>query len=154
MSQVSERELVRAPLAWAERLLVAFITANPAPSGEGAHVILHAADITEPAIITLTPARRPEDMTPRYAVHWMAEDGGIFPVFDGFLSVGADEDYNSYWLVIDGAYEPPGGLAGKMFDAVLGHRIAVTTTRNLLVALRETAEIIFEIEEARKPHAR
>jgi hypothetical protein len=152
MSHVSERELVRAPLAWADRLLTAFVTANPAPSGEGARVILHAAEISEPAIISLMPAHRPEDMTPRYAVRWHAENGGVFPVFDGFLTVEADEDYNSYWLVIDGEYEPPGWLAGKVFDAVLGHRIAVATTRNLLVALRETAEIIYELEEARKPH--
>jgi hypothetical protein len=153
MSHISERELVHAPLAWADRLLAAFITAHPAPGGKGARVILHAAEVSEPAIISLTRVHRPEDMTPRYAVRWKAEGGGAFPIFDGFLTVAADEDYNSYWLVIEGAYEPPGGLAGKVFDAVLGHRIAVATTRNLLVSLRETAELVFARDEARKPHA-
>ena len=91
-------------------------------------------------------------MTPRFTVRWEAEGGGTFPVFDGFLSVAADEYYNSYWLVIEGDYEPPGGLAGKVFDAVLGNRIAVATTRNLLDSLRDTAQTLFKQEEARKPH--
>ena len=152
MSHISERVIVRAPLAWAERLLAAFFAANPAPAGEGARVILHAAEVSEPAIVTLTKAHRPEDMTPRCAVHWQAEGGGAFPEFDGFLTVEADEDYNSYWLAIDGSYKPPGGLAGKIFDAVIGHRIAVATTRNLLISSRETAETVFNREEALKPH--
>jgi hypothetical protein len=152
MSHLSERELVHAPLGSADRLLSAFMEANPAPAAAGARVILRAAEFAEPAIVSLTPAHRPADMTPRYAVHWQAEGGGAFPIFDGFLSVAADEDYNSYWLVIEGDYEPPGGLAGKMFDAVIGNRIAVATTRNLLASLRETAEALFTKEEARKPH--
>lgn len=152
MSHISERELVRAPLASADRLLTAFMDANPAPHGEGARVVLHAAEVSEPAIVTLTKAHRPADMTPRFAVHWQAEGGGHFPIFDGFLTVAADEDYNSYYLVIEGDYEPPGGLAGKMFDAVIGNRIAVATTRNLLISLRDTAEGVFTKEEARKPH--
>jgi hypothetical protein len=152
MSHLSERELVHVPLASADRLLSAFMDAHPSPTGAGARVILRAADVTEPAIISLTSAHRPADMTPRYAVHWQAEGGGAFPIFDGFLSVTADQDYNSYWLVIEGSYEPPGGLAGKMFDAVVGNRIAVATTRNLLGSLRDTAEARFKEEESRKPH--
>ena len=152
MSHISERQRIRAPLASADRLLTAFMDANPAPGGDGARVVLHAAEVSEPAIVSLTKAHRPQDMTPRYAVHWLAEGGGAFPIFDGFLTVAADEDYNSYYLVIEGDYEPPGGLAGKMFDAVIGNRIAVATTRNLLISLRDTAETLFTREEARKPH--
>jgi hypothetical protein len=113
---------------------------------------LHAAGFSEPAIITLTAVHHPGDMTPHYDVHWKAEGGGAFPVFHGRLTVEADEDYNSFWLAIDGSYDPPGGLAGKMFDAVVGHRFAVETTRNLLSAMRDAAEATYRREEESKPH--
>ncbi len=152
MSRISERVLVHAALPAADRLLSTFIAANPAPGGEGARVILHAANLSEPAIITVAASRRPGDMTPRYAVRWKAEGGGAFPEFDGSLLVEADEDYDAFWLVIEGAYAPPGGLAGQMFDAVVGNRIAVATTRDLLLAIRDAIEDVFAQEERRKLH--
>jgi hypothetical protein len=152
MSQVHERELVHAALPYADHLLAAFVAANPAPSGNGARVLLHAGNIDEAAIVTLVRKHHPGDMTPRYDVHWKAETGSAFPVFSGELVVEADEDYNSFWLTIDGSYEPPGGLAGKMFDAVVGHRLALDTTHNLLLAMRDTAEAEYTRDEQSKPH--
>ena len=76
----------------------------------------------------------------RTAVTWKPEDGGPFPTFNGFLSVEQDERYGSSSLLLEGTYEPPFGVAGKAFDAVLGRRIATATAHELLHALRQELE--------------
>src|ERR1700734_2836318 len=98
MTSIVEKELVHAPLASADRLLQAFFAAHPAPEGPRARIMLRAGDAAQPAIVELTQAHRPQDMTPRYAIHWEAEGGGLYPNFDGELSVEADEDYNAFWF--------------------------------------------------------
>jgi hypothetical protein len=64
---------------------------------------------------------------------WQAEIGWrastaapLFPVFSGWLSVGAEE------LRIDGLYAPPGGVVGRVADRVLLHVAANGTARWLL----------------------
>ena len=151
MSAIVEKDLVHAPLASANYFLQAFLAAHPAPKGAGARITLHAGDAAQPAIVSLEPAHRPEDMTPRYRVHWEAEGGGHFPIFDGELTVGADDDYDAFWLLLDGAYAPPGGVAGQLFDAVVGHRIAATSARGLLTEIRLEIEALFTAQERAKP---
>jgi hypothetical protein len=150
MTAIVEKELVHAPLASADRFLKAFLADHPTTNGEGARVFLHAGDTAQPAIVSLQLAHRPEDMTPRYKVHWEAEGGGPYPVFDGELTVGADEDYDSFWLVIDGGYAPPLGIAGQMFDSVIGRRIATASARGLLAEMRKAIEVRFAAQELAK----
>jgi hypothetical protein len=150
MSRVAERALIRAPLASAARFMTAFVAANAAPGGKGARIVLHVGGFSEPAIVTLTPAHAPGDMEPRFGVHWEAEGGGAFPVFYGELVIEADDDYNTFWVAIDGTYEPPGGLAGKVFDVVIGERLAAETTKNLLETIRDYVETYFQKEEQLK----
>lgn len=152
MTNIAERELVHAPLAAASDLIGVFLTENAAPGGSGARVLLEAGNFNQPATVTVNLNHQPGDMTPRYAVHWEAQGDGsdMFPLFDGVLLVESDEDYNSFRLAIHGTYEPPGGIPGKMFDAVLGHRIAAETTRNLLRRVRESIETHFQREERDK----
>lgn len=149
MTEISAKQLVGAALASADRLLRAFFSAHPGPQGS-ARIVLHARDLQHPAVVTLTPAHRPGDMTPRYAVHWEPDGGGPYPVFDGQLSVGGSEDYDEFWLVLDGGYQPPLGIPGKVFDAVLGHRIADETARALLVDVAREIEAHVAQEEAAK----
>jgi hypothetical protein len=150
MTTIAEKDLVHAPLASADRLLQAFFAAHSAPAASSARIVLHAGDAEKPAIVSLKRAHRPEDMTPRYAIHWEAEGGGPYPVFDGELTVGADDDYNSFWFVLDGAYAPPGGVAGQLFDATIGRHIADATARGLLSEMRVETEAIFEAQESTK----
>jgi hypothetical protein len=114
-------------------------------------MVLRAGEAEQPAIVTLHPLHRPEDMTPRYSVHWEAEGGGHFPIFDGELVIEADEDYNSFFLALDGEYVPPGGLPGYVFDAVIGHRIADAAVHGLLSEICAEAERRFAAAEAAKP---
>lgn len=154
MTPIAEKQLVRAPLGAAHRLLQAFFAAHPAPKGAGARVTLRAGDAAQSALVVLQQVHRPQDMTPHYKVHWEAEGGGPFPVFDGELSVGGDEDYNAFKLQLAGVYVPPGGLAGQVFDTVIGRRIAEETARRLLAEIGTTVETLFAQEElAKSGHA-
>ena len=83
-------------------------------------------------------------------VRWSADAGGPFPTFVGTLEVEADEDYASSRLALAGTYEPPLGLAGKVFDAVLGHHIALATARDLLGRIAEYIEHSYADTEAHK----
>ena len=150
MTSIVEKDLVHAPLASADRILQAFFAAHPAPDGARARIVLHAGDVAQPAIVELTPAHRPEDMTPRYAIHWEAEGGGLYPNFDGELNVEADQDYNAFWFVLNGTYVAPGGVAGQLFDAAVGRRIAVATARGLLGEMRTETEAYFAAQERAK----
>lgn len=150
MSAIVERELVHAPLAAAGGFLEAFFASHAAAKGGGARVILHAGSAAHSAIVTLKSTHRPEDMTPRYRVHCEAEGSGPYPIYDGELSIGADMDYDAFWLVLDGAYAPPGGAAGKIFDAVAGHGIAIAAARGLLTEISAEIEVLFSDQERAK----
>lgn len=153
MTEIVEKEPVAAPLASAHPLLTAFFAAHPSQGGDGARVLLHAGGAVQAALITLEGAHRPGDMEPRYRVHWESEGGGPYPIFDGELRIGADEDYNAFWLILEGGYKPPGGVAGQVFDAVIGHRIAAAAARNLLTEMRTEIEAKFTAQERAKPKA-
>jgi hypothetical protein len=149
MTRIAAKQLVRAPLASASRFLDDFFNAHREANGE-AHVALKAGDLAREALVTLTPAHQAGDMTPRYGVSWKDAQDGPFPHFNGTLVVESDEDYGAFWLALGGTYTPPGGIGGRVFDAVIGNRIADATARGLLVEIRDEAERRFALEEAGK----
>lgn len=150
MTKIATRRHVAAPLGSAGRFMQGYLDDHPGPNG-AARIVLHAIGLERAATVSLTPAHRPQDMEPRYAVHWGAEAGGPYPIFDGVLAVGGADDYNSFSLDIEGTYEPPLGLAGKAFDVVLGQRIADATLGALLAEIQVSIEARFQAEEAAKP---
>jgi hypothetical protein len=151
MALIAEKQLVHAPLASADSLLRAALATRTSPASAGARIVLRAGTAKESVIVEVKSAHQPADMTPRYDIHWEAEDGGAFPIFDGQLTIGADEDYNAFFLVLEGAYEPPGGVAGRIFDVAIGHRIAEASARGLLSELRDEIERHFGAIESAKP---
>jgi hypothetical protein len=100
--------------------------------------------------VTIEPAHRSGDMTPRYRVRWAPSEPGPFPLFSGELRVENAEDYDAFWLCLDGTYEPPLGLVGAAFDAIVGFRIAASCARNLLAQIADAIEAEFAADEARK----
>jgi hypothetical protein len=140
MRLVEERDLVLVPLASADSFLRAYFASHPAPEGAGSRIVLRAGGIEEPAEVTVERVRRPGDVTPRYTIHWEAANGGPYPQFDGELIIEADAAFNGFWLTLLGAYVPPGGLPGRVFDATLGHHIARSTARHLLREMRVEIE--------------
>jgi hypothetical protein len=66
-------------------------------------------------------------------------DASLFPNFKGTLH--ADETTKAACtLTIDGEYDAPGGVAGQLFDAVIGVRIAHGTIVQLLEQFRDAIE--------------
>jgi hypothetical protein len=56
------------------------------------------------------------------------------------LTVRAAEDEHAFWLGLDGTYEPPIGLIGEAFDAVVGQNIARATALDLLGRMKSSLE--------------
>ena len=152
MSTILKKQTVDAPAAAAGRLLQAYLDAHPKHETGGIRIVLRARTLEAPAVVTLTPAHRPQDMAPRFSVHWEAESDGPYPVFDGILTVEGGDDYDEYRLALEGTYQPPLGIAGKAFDLVVGNRIADRTAQELLADIAGVMEARFANEEAAKPH--
>jgi hypothetical protein len=102
--------------------------------------------------VTYGPAVDPMHFDEPWRVQWAPEAGGIYPSFDGKLTVRADERYESAILELDGEYRPPLGAAGRAFDAALGHKIASDTAQRLLEKLASQMITCYESEEAGKAH--
>jgi hypothetical protein len=58
-----------------------------------------------------------------------------FPSFGATLTVRAAGEETE--LVLEGSYEPPGGVLGRLFDRVLGQKLAVGTMDALLDQLAD-----------------
>ena len=74
-----------------------------------------------------------------WKVCWHPYGGGPYPDFEGTLAIRS-RDGGGCTLELDGNYEPPLGQFGRVFDAVLGARIASATARELLADLAEEIE--------------
>jgi hypothetical protein len=85
-----------------------------------------------------------------WIVNWEAEQGGIYPSFRGALTVRADEDYTGAILELSGAYTPPLGVAGSVFDKALGQKIASATMQTLLAQIAGEMLERYRREEAAK----
>jgi hypothetical protein len=88
-----------------------------------------------------------------FHVRWTPEAGGIYPSFDGQLTVRADWGYDSSILELDGEYTPPLSAAGRIFDAALGRTIAATTAQRLLAKIAAEMMACYEAEEDAKDAA-
>jgi uncharacterized membrane protein len=82
---------------------------------------------------------------PRFAVlevSWRPVSGP-YPTFKGNL-FALRGDSGSCRLEIEGNYAPPGGIAGAVFDAILGHRIAAESIHDLLLRFKFAFETLNE----------
>ncbi len=74
------------------------------------------------------------------ALSWKAEGSTAFPEFHGTVSIRNSVRSEDSVLVISGSYRPPGGIAGRVFDATVGARLARATLDDLLRQLRDRIE--------------
>ncbi len=72
------------------------------------------------------------------------------PGFTGTLTLSAGEDYSETELELDGRYDPPGGVAGRAFDELVGRRIAHATLSALLSGVGDDLRTSHELVEAAK----
>jgi hypothetical protein len=140
LTPVAEKEFVLVPWSSAETFLRTSFSARSGPARATARIVLPAGNVPYPLSIRVERVRPPDDPAPRFAIHWEAGSDGPYPEFDGELSVSVDVDLNGFWIVLTGAYAPPGGAAGQIFDVALGSRIAKSTARALLRRMRDEIE--------------
>jgi hypothetical protein len=104
-------------------------------SETGSHVT-----IERDATATFAPEQDANALEYRVQIEWVPTTDEPLPKFGGIFRVQWDEEYGRCRLVLDGDYEPPLGLVGKAFDAVVGQRIAQNTVLALLESLRVEIE--------------
>jgi hypothetical protein len=103
--------------------------------------------------VTYAKGTDPMHFDEPFRVRWTPEAGGIYPTFDGQLTVRADENYESAILELEGEYTPPVGNAGRVFDAAFGRTIAGTTAQRLLASIAAGMVSCYDAEEAAKSAA-
>jgi hypothetical protein len=81
---------------------------------------------------------KPQDAPAELFLCW-DPDASLFPSFRGALHARPAGE-RSCVLSIAGTYEVPGGVAGQLFDAVVGVRIAHGTLEQLLGRFRDAIE--------------
>jgi hypothetical protein len=69
--------------------------------------------------------------------------GGPFPRFDGTLRIAPVGD-DACVLELAGAYEPPGGALGALFDGLVGHRLARATLHDLVARIGRSVTAEYE----------
>lgn len=155
MAQLYQRRYLKCPYNRARDLLAESV-ADALQSGERRLLHLTLAfppvlgvEIGKDVIVSVRPVPDPMHFDEPWNLHWEPVSG-LYPVFDGTLAIRADESYASAILELEGKYEPPLGLAGMVFDAVLGQRIAVETARELLRKLAATIETRYRATEDEK----
>jgi len=93
------------------------------------------------------------NFTSHYRIAWEAGStprGIPTPGFDGSITLRSGEDYDECELELGGSYEPPGGVAGKIFDDVFGRNVARATLGSLLEGVRRALHAEHERVEAGK----
>jgi hypothetical protein len=152
MAELNERCFVACPYHSAQRYLAQSVSERVA-AGEPTVVTLSlplpGLDLHKDVRVTFSAGTDPMHFDRPWRVHW-TPDGGPYPDFDGELTVRSDEDYTSSVLELQGEYLPPGGVAGAVFDAVAGSRIAAATARQLLKEIAAELEARYRREEEEK----
>jgi hypothetical protein len=68
-----------------------------------------------------------------YSIAWQPVQPGPFPAFAGTIFISPSDDMpNESIVTLDGHYHPPLGVAGDVFDAVVGKHIAQASASDLL----------------------
>jgi hypothetical protein len=89
-------------------------------------------------VVRFEYVQQPGDAPATLEIAW-EPDAGMFPNFKGTLHADATGK-GDCTLIIDGEYDAPGGVAGQLFDAVIGVRIAQGTIVQLLEQFRDAIE--------------
>jgi hypothetical protein len=153
MSELLEAYIVRCPYHLAQRYLADSVSAR-AESGEQGLLTLTAPgpgmELKKGVMVSFGSALDPMHFDQPWRIHWTPQSG-LYPEFEGELTVRADETYETSRLELRGSYRPPGGIAGAAFDLVAGGRIASATAQALLRGIGDEMEAHYQRDERAKP---
>jgi len=104
------------------------------------HTITQLAGLTLERDVVVEVEYLPKSIgaTAELRIAW-EPDASLFPSFEGMLRAQVTGP-NDCILSLEGTYDAPGGVAGQLFDAVIGVRIAHGTLEDLLAQLRDAIE--------------
>ena len=152
MSEIHEHRFLNCPHNRAREIL-ADAVADAVETGTGRTVRLTlpipGGELAKDVLVEVKRGTDPTHFDEPWLLHW-DPIGGVYPSFDGTLTVQAEENYRTSRLAIVGAYTPPGGAAGAAFDAVVGSRLASATARELLRTVGDALEQRYQTEEKAK----
>ncbi len=92
-------------------------------------------ELAKDVSVEYTVATGPAHIDRPIGVRWKPLPGGIYPSFEGELSVLPGEHSDTSILQLEGHYTPPLGIVGAGFDAAVGHKVAEATVHHLLEGL-------------------
>lgn len=153
MATLSEQRYLQCPYVRAKAYLAESLEATASRGSEQTlrlRVTVREHDLEKDVLVRYAKGSDPMHFDEPWKVHWTPAQGGPFPDFDGALTVRAAEEYSESILELQGEYTPPLGQPGKIFDAVVGHRIASNTAQTLLKTIGDEMESRYRAEEAKK----
>jgi hypothetical protein len=158
MSTLSVRHFTRCPYSRARRSLERSLAAL-ADNGQGHAMTLSvplgkdetAGALQKDVIVSYARSADPQHFDQPWTIRWKPTPGGVYPDFDGELTVRAADTHSDCFLELEGTYTPPLGPIGSAFDAAIGHRIAMATGAQLLATIGDAMEQQYQREEAAKP---
>lgn len=143
MRELSASIPVRAPAGFALAFLNTYVRDLAVRDGESTlpmrYTVTQLAGLTleRDVIVRVEYVMKP-DGDAELNVCWEA-DANLFPSFRGTMR-GKATGSERCELTLDGTYDAPGGVAGQLFDAVIGVRIAQGTLEQLLATFRDAIE--------------
>jgi hypothetical protein len=157
MSTLSVRHFTRCPYSRARQALEQALAAV-ADLGQPQTLTLSvplgndktAGSLQKDVLVSYARSTDPKHFDQPWTVHWKPMPGGVYPEFDGELTVRAADTHSNCFLELDGSYTPPLGPIGAAFDAALGNRIATATGAQLLATIGDAMEREYQREEAAK----
>jgi hypothetical protein len=143
MTQLRVRAIVAQPVADTRKSLQAYIERHGRPDGSvpiPLRVPLLPKLAARLALAHTVPVsfwqgRKEDDLDAVLLIEWTPKGLIPYPAFSGIVQIYPEADPQTARLEIDGAYEPPGGLAGRAFDALIGTRIARVSLTDLVERL-------------------
>ena len=147
MSGIHVYETARSTFAAVPEYIQAYVDSHAGESGEillELRAPLGDVMLERDVLATLKPLPHFSGYE-RMQIRWVPKEPGPYPSFDGILNV-SDEGAGLCRIDLDGAYQPPFGPAGMLFDAAVGKRIAENTVRELL----KEVKVFFEKAERAK----
>lgn len=146
MRELSASISVRAPSGFSLAFLNTYVSDLGADSGDSImpmrYTLTQLAGLTLERDVTVRVeyVALPGDEPAELNIAW-EPDASLFPSFKGRLHAKPDGNKkDACTLTISGTYDVPGGMAGQLFDAVVGIRIAHGTLEHLLNRFRDAIE--------------
>jgi hypothetical protein len=143
MTRIRVQATVGQPAAATERLLQEYMSGRRRGDGTISlplRVRFHEGggddlSVVHDVVVHFTKSYHASGPNETFLVNWMPSGEGPYPSFSGVMNVYPEADARRSRIELDGAYEAPGGVIGRVFDAAIGSTIARSSLADLVERL-------------------